>query len=92
MIHCYNDLDEKEVELPLNSKLICYTDGLTEALRMDEEMYGLERLRQNAQEMGKSMKAEKLGQALKNNVQTYLNGCEFTDDFTLVVLEVQSTS
>lgn len=55
-------------------------------------MYGLERLRQNAQEMGKSMKAEKLGQARKNNVQTYLNGCEFTDDFTLVVLEVQSTS
>jgi hypothetical protein len=36
--------------------------------------------------------AEKLSQALKNNVQTYLNGCEFTDDFTLVVLEVQSTS
>ena len=55
-------------------------------------MYGLERLRQNAQEMGKSMKAEKLGQARKNNVRTYLNGCEFTDDFTLVVLEVQSTS
>ncbi len=36
--------------------------------------------------------AEKLRQELKNNVQTYLNGCEFTDDFTLVVLEVQSTS
>ena len=36
--------------------------------------------------------AEKLSQALKNNVQTYLNDCEFTDDFTLVVLEVQSTS
>ena len=38
------------------------------------------------------LRAEKLRQALKNNVQTYLNGCEFTDDFTLVVLEVQSTS
>ena len=37
MIHCDNDLDEKEVELPLNNKLICYTDGLTEARRMDEE-------------------------------------------------------
>ena len=33
------------------------------------------------------MKAEKLVQVPKNNVQTYLNGCEFTDDFTLVVLE-----
>ncbi|MBL4664803.1 MAG: SpoIIE family protein phosphatase [Nitrospinaceae bacterium] len=91
MIHCDNDLEEKEVELPLNSKLICYTDGLTEARGTDQEMYGMERLRQNAQEMGKSMNAEKLGQALKNNVQTHLNGCEFTDDFTLVVLEVQPT-
>lgn len=89
MIHCDNDLDEKEIELPLNSKLICYTDGLTEARGMDQEMYGLERLKQKAQEMGKSMNAEKLGQALKNNVQTYLNGCEFTDDFTLVILEIE---
>jgi len=89
MIHCNNDLDEKEIELPLNSKLICYTDGLTEARGMEQEMYGLERLKQNAQEMGKSMNAEKLGQALKNNVQTHLNGCEFTDDFTLVILELE---
>lgn len=88
MIHCDNDLEEKEVELPLNSKLICYTDRLTEARGMDQRMYGLERLRQNAQKMGKLMNAEKLGQALKNNIQTYLNGCEFTDDFTLVVFEV----
>ncbi len=58
-------LDEKEVELPLNSKLICYTDGLTEARGMDQEMYDMERLRQNSPEMGKSMNAEKLGQALK---------------------------
>ncbi|MEK9627733.1 MAG: SpoIIE family protein phosphatase [Nitrospinota bacterium] len=89
MIHCSNELEEKEIELPLNSKLICYTDGLTEAKGKDQEMYGLERLKQHSHEMGKSMNAEKLGQALKNNVQTYLNECEFTDDFTLVLLEVE---
>ena len=92
MVHCDNDLEEREVELPLKSKLICYTDGLTEARGIDEEVYDLDSLRQNAQEMGKSLNAEKLGQALKKNVQTYLNGCEFTDDFTLVVLEVQLRS
>ena len=37
--------------------------------------------------MGKSMNAENLGQELKSNVQTYLNGCDFIDDFTLVILE-----
>ena len=89
MIHCDNALDEKEIELPLNSKLVCYTDGLTEARGMDQEMYGLERLKKNAQIMGQSMNAEKLGLELKNHVQTYLDGCEFTDDFTLVILEVE---
>jgi serine phosphatase RsbU (regulator of sigma subunit) len=56
---------------------------------MDQEMYGLERLKKNAQIMGQSMNAEKLGLELKNHVQTYLDGCEFTDDFTLVILEVE---
>jgi hypothetical protein len=37
--------------------------------------------------MGKSMNAEKLGEALKKNIQTYLNGCDFIDGFTLVTLE-----
>ena len=87
MIHCNNDLEEKEIELLLNSKLICHTNGLTEARGIEEEMYGLERLKQNSQEMGKTMNAEKLGHALKNNAVAYLKGCDFNDDFTLVILE-----
>lgn len=91
MIDCQNDLDEKEIQLPKNSKLICYTDGLTEARKMDQEMYGVDRLRQNAKEMGKTMTAEELGQELKKNVQAYLNGCDFIDDYTLVILETNAT-
>ena len=56
----------------------------------DQEMYGLERLKQNSLEMGRSLNAKTLGQALKNHVQAYLNGHEFTDDFTLVILQVES--
>ncbi len=89
MIHCNNEIEEKEIQLPPNSKLICYTDGLTEARGKNQEMYGLERLNQNAREMGKSLNAEELGLELKKNVQTYLNGCDFLDDFTLVILEIQ---
>lgn len=89
MIHAQNELEEKKIEMQPNSKLICYTDGLTEARGQNQEMYGLERLRKNALEKGKSMPAGQLGLELKNNVKTYLNGCEFIDDFTLVILETQ---
>jgi len=35
------------------------------------------------------MNAEKLDQALKNSAQKHLNGLEFTNDFTLVIMAIE---
>ena len=87
MIHSNNEIEEKEIQLIPNSKLICYTDGLTEARGKGTDMYGLDRLGQKSLELGKSKNADELGQALKQNLHDFLNGGEFTDDFTLVIVE-----
>ncbi|MBC8287179.1 MAG: SpoIIE family protein phosphatase [Nitrospinae bacterium] len=89
MIHCTNDIEEREILLPLNSKLICYTDGLTEARGRGSDMYGLDRLGKKSLEFGQSQNADELGLALKQNLQNFLGECEFTDDFTLVIVEVE---
>ena len=89
MIHCTNDIEEREVLLPPNSKLICYTDGLTEARGKGTDMYGLDRLGQKSLELGKSRNADKLGRALKESVQNFMNNCDFADDFTLVIVETE---
>ena len=89
MIHSNNEIEEREILLPPNSKLICYTDGLTEARGKGSDMYGMDRLEQKSLTLGKSQTADELGQALKQNLHDFLNGGEFTDDFTLVIVDVE---
>jgi sigma-B regulation protein RsbU (phosphoserine phosphatase) len=105
-----NDLEENEIELPLNSKLVLYTDGLTEAHNPQGEMFGLDRFSDHLQELGKSMDAVELGIRIKEMAQEFISSTSFsedesltdlnklvqgfvhdtvfTDDYTLVILEV----
>ncbi len=91
MIHCLNDIEEREILLPPNSKLICCTDGLTEARSKGTDMYGLNRLGKKSLGLGQSQNANELGLALKKNAQDFLGECEFSDDFTLVIVEVAAS-
>jgi len=90
MIHCTNEIEEREIPMPPNSKLICYTDGLTEARGRGTDMYGLDRLEKKSLTFGKSQNANELGLALKKNAEEFIEGYDFTDDFTLVIVEVES--
>ncbi len=90
MIHSFNDIEEREIPLPQNSKLVCYTDGLTEARGKGSNMYGLDRLGKKSLELGLSLTADQLGLALKQDLGDFLGDCEFTDDFTLVIVETES--
>jgi phosphoserine phosphatase RsbU/P len=87
MIHSHNEIEERETHLPPNSKLVCYTDGLTEARGKGTDMYCLDRLEQKSLTLGKSQNAKELGLALKQDLHSFLDGGEFTDDFTLVIVE-----
>jgi len=89
MIHTFNDIEEREILLPQNSKLVCYTDGLTEARGKGSDMYGLDRLGKKSLELGQSQSADQLGQVLTHDLQDFLGDCEFTDDFTLVIVETE---
>ena len=90
MIHCTNEIEEREIPMPPNSKLICYTDGLTEARGRGTDMYGLDRLEKKSLTFGKSQNANELGLALKKSAEEFIEGYDFTDDFTLVIVEVES--
>ena len=89
MIHCLNEIEEREILLPPNSKLVCYTDGLTEARGKGSDMYGLNRLGKKSLELGQSQNAVELGMALKQDLHDFLGECEFTDDFTLMIVETE---
>lgn len=88
MIRPTNKLEERLIQLTENSKLILYTDGLTEARNEAGELFGVPRLKKSILEFGKICDAAQLGQRLMDDIIQFTNDVPFVDDYTLVVIEV----
>ena len=88
MIKPDNQIEEKSIQLPSNSKLILYTDGLTEAVNDSGEFFGAARLKESILESGKSADAKGLGDKLVETIDAFTGGLPFKDDFTLLVIAV----
>ena len=76
------DYSETTVDLTPGSRLVFYSDGITEAVNADEEEYGLERLAEHAVSPGAS------AVSIVDNVRAYANGAEVRDDATVVFVGV----
>jgi phosphoserine phosphatase RsbU/P len=71
---------EVTVELPENSQLVFYSDGITEAVNAQGEEYGLDRLQQLVLRPGLSP------ENILSHVRTYGNGAGLQDDATVIVV------
>ena len=88
MILPNNDMEEGKIQLEPNCKLTLYTDGLTEAKNEVGEMFGAQRLVHTLQQLGKTRNANELGIRVKEEIQEFTGKQGFSDDYTLVILEV----
>ncbi len=75
------DLNEGDV-------LIFHSDGLIEALNMDEEMYGTERLKDLVSRIPDNLTAAEVIESLVADVQGFVGEAEQYDDMTIVVIKV----
>lgn len=89
MIFPKNYMEEHEVQLPRNGKLVLYTDGLTEARNPDGEAYGSERLMEGVLRLGKQGDANALGTALLREVENFIEPVPFHDDYTMVIVDIE---
>jgi serine phosphatase RsbU (regulator of sigma subunit) len=65
-----------------NEFLAAFTDGFSEALNANNELYGLERLRKR---IGSPMKdVAELGHVILNDVKSFVGGHPQSDDMCLV--------
>jgi phosphoserine phosphatase RsbU/P len=76
--------DEYRVELPKGSRLLLYTDGITEAENLAGEEYGIERLRRHAANPDVSP------ETVLQDVRTFVDGKNLQDDATLIVVRADS--
>jgi phosphoserine phosphatase RsbU/P len=76
------DYSETEITLPEGSKLIFYSDGITEAENARGEEYGLDRLADHA------VKKDSSAVSIVDDVRSFVNGSNLHDDASVVFVGV----
>ncbi|MBO4827454.1 MAG: SpoIIE family protein phosphatase [Prevotella sp.] len=79
------DYDEQQIDFPPGTALLLYTDGLTEAINPDRQLFGTSRLLQEA-EMVRHENAENAVKFIQQRVEHFANGAEQSDDLTMLFL------
>ncbi len=74
--------------LPLGTRLIVYTDGVTEAENAEKEQYGEERLLEFARKSLVITEAKACTEALLKDVNMFTAGNEQNDDITIMTIDL----
>jgi sigma-B regulation protein RsbU (phosphoserine phosphatase) len=69
---------ESEIHLEEGSRLVLYSDGITEASGFDEEEYGPERLREHV------LRPNASSESILMDVRSYVNGAGLQDDASVI--------
>jgi sigma-B regulation protein RsbU (phosphoserine phosphatase) len=77
----FGDFSETELEFPKGSRLVFYSDGITEAANSEEEEYGSQRLQNHVQRPDAS------AQSLLEDVRSFANSTGLCDDATVIFLK-----
>jgi sigma-B regulation protein RsbU (phosphoserine phosphatase) len=82
------EFEESQIDLIPGDRLVCYTDGVTEAMNRAGEDFGEERLYQMLDAMPPDTSAREIAERLFAELHAFLDGIEAQDDVTLLVLRV----
>ena len=81
-------LEERTFEFHQDMLLLLYSDGLTEAMNPDMQLFGEHRLRRTVLQ-NLDLSASELQRTLLGHVESYRDGAEQNDDITMVVVRVR---
>ena len=79
----------QEQHLSPDTILFLYTDGLTEAINLKREQFGLERVISTLSKQPSTVSVGQLLDNITNDVLHYMNGAEQRDDLTLLAIHYQ---
>ena len=82
------DFASDSMTLPVGSKLFIYSDGVPEATRSDDEMFGNERML-NALNKDTSLGGKETLMAVRKSVDEFVDGAPQFDDLTMLYFEVK---
>lgn len=77
---------QRQLELKPGETLLVYTDGVTEAMNVERQLFGEERLKEAVQGQA-SLSAEQLAQKVVAAVAKFARGADPSDDITLLAIK-----
>ncbi|MBQ0063657.1 MAG: SpoIIE family protein phosphatase [Prevotella sp.] len=80
--------EKEELTVKPGTRLILYTDGVTEAENADKDQYGEERLLAFARRAMEIKDVKACTEALLNDVKNFTNGNEQNDDITIMIIDL----
>jgi sigma-B regulation protein RsbU (phosphoserine phosphatase) len=69
-------------------KLVIFSDGVSEAIAPDDEMYGNERLKKVVEE-NSNLPVDKLGKAIVADISLFSQSDKLSDDLTVIIIAVK---
>ena len=81
-----DEIKECTLSYAPKDKFVFYTDGITETVSPQGEMFGVDRLRMLI-EKNNSLTPDELIEVIKNSVRSFSNQKQFKDDITLIIVQ-----
>ena len=80
-------LEEDRVDLSVGDVIVLYTDGITEAMNADSDLFGDSRLSQIVEEHG-HLDSSELRERILREIEAFVGGADQHDDMTMILLKV----
>jgi serine phosphatase RsbU (regulator of sigma subunit) len=81
-------LEEQSIEIGPGDVFVLYTDGVTEAMNADSDLFGDARLSRLVEEHGHLDSAE-LRERILREVEAFVGGADQHDDMTMILMKVE---
>ena len=83
-------LEEERIDLSVGDVVVFYTDGITEAMNTDSDLFGENRLGRIVEEHGHLDSAE-LRERILREIESFVGGADQHDDMTMILLKVEQS-
>jgi phosphoserine phosphatase RsbU/P len=80
-------LEQEQVELSPGDVIVLYTDGITEAMNSNSDLFGESRLSRIVEEHG-HLESDELRERIMREIEAFVGSADQHDDMTMILLKV----
>jgi serine phosphatase RsbU (regulator of sigma subunit) len=81
-------LDEESIDLTNGDVIVLYTDGISEAMNIDAELFGDSRLSRIVEEHG-HLESSELRERILREIEAFVGAADQHDDMTMILMKVE---